>query len=200
MLIMGHGEGTVVVLGGASPFTNELLRREDNAALAYRVMGGGREVVFGPPITSQAALPTGDIWEVMPNSARAAVVATALAALALALVRGRRLGPPVQEKLVAPIPASELVRATARLYRNGRALAWSGHLMREWTVSDLARRLGTPGVGAADVAAHISATIALPEDAVRRILDGPDPSSDDDLIRLGCELEDLSTRVGGTTP
>lgn len=190
LLTRRHGAGTVTLLGGASPFTNALLPQARNAALAVQVVGPGQRIVFGAP----GGASSGGVWETMPDRGRAAVVAIAAAGLAYALVRARRLGRPVVEEPIAPIPASELVRAAARMYRRARATAHSGRVLREATVTRLSRRLQVGG-GERALATALSRATGLPEAQVTDVLAGPEPRSDLELIHLGGELEELAARA-----
>ena len=196
MLARSYGKGSVTLFGGVSAFTNEFLAGADNAALAAGISSAGSEVVFGPPATTLPG--SAGIWDVMPENARVALIAVALAALAFALVRARRLGGPIVEEPVTPIAGSELVRAAGRLYRAGRATAYAGTLLRNAAVSRLGRRF--VAADAKDLAAAIARERGLPRDRVEHILAGPDPRDDDELLRLGAELEELSAEaeVGST--
>lgn len=191
LLTRAYGDGRVTLMGGASAFTNALLLAEDNAVLAAAVMGSGREVVFGPPGVSAPA-PTG-IWDAMPEGARAAVVAVVVAAVAFALVRARRLGRPMLEEPIAPIPGSELVRAAGRMYRRAGATAYAGGLMRRAAVARMMRRLGA--TDARDLPGAIARASGLPPERVEEILTGGDPRNDDELMELGAELEGLTARA-----
>jgi len=185
-----HGAGTVTLLGGSSPLTNALLTEGNNAALAAQVAGSGRGIVFGTPGGALA----GGVWETMPDRGRAAVVAVSAAGVAFALVRARRLGRPMLEEPIAPIPASELVRAAARMYRRARATAYSGRVLREASVARLSRRLGVVG-GDHALATALSRATSLPDAQVAGVLAGPEPRTDDELINLGRELEELAERA-----
>lgn len=188
MLTRPYGDGTVTLLGGSSAFTNDLLREADNAVLAAGLSGTGSEVVFGPPT---AGLPgSSGIWDVLPAGARAFLIAIVVAVIAFALVRARRLGGPIVETPIAPIAGSELVRAAGRLYRRGRATGHAGALMRQAAVGRLSRRFVADD--ARDLAGAIARETGLPRDRVEKLLAGPDPRSDDDLMTLGAELEALS--------
>ena len=84
------GTGTIVLVADASPLQNRLLGHADNAALAL-ALAGDRPVVFAEsvhgygPASGLGAIPTRWWW---------AFAVLALAAVVLALSRGRRLGPP----------------------------------------------------------------------------------------------------------
>jgi hypothetical protein len=191
VLTRAYGEGRVTLLGGASAFTNALLREADNAVLASGVAGSGPEVVFGPP-TSAVPGSTG-IWDALPDAARAAVMAIVAAVVAFALVRARRLGRPLIEEPIAPIPGSELVRAAGRMYRKARAAAYAGTLMRQAAVSRMARRFGA--AGAHDLSGAVARTSGLPRDRIEEILEGREPRDDDELMALGADLERLSAEA-----
>ena len=175
LLTRAHGDGRVTLLGGASAFTNALLREADNGALAAQVIGPGADVVFGPP-AEVAPAPVG-LWDALPAGARAALAGVVAAAVAFALVRARRLGRPPVEEPIAPIPGSELVRAAGRMYRQARATAYAGTLMRRAAASRMSRRLGS--TGADDLSAALARTSGLPEDRVKAILEGDGPRDDD---------------------
>jgi len=191
LLTRTYGDGRVTLLGGASAFTNALLREAGNAVLAARVFGPGSEVVFGPP-AEVAPAPMG-LWDALPAGARAALAGAVAVAVAVALVRARRLGQPAVEEPIAPIPGSELARAAGRMYRHARATAYAGMLMRRSAVSRLSRRLGAEG--ATDLSGALARTSGLPEARVKEILEGDDPRTDQELMSLGAELEGLSARA-----
>ena len=191
LLTRSRGEGTITLVGGQSAFTNALLREADNAVLAAGIAGPGRDVVFGPAAVGAPA-PLG-IWDALPDGARAALVAIVTAAVAFALVRARRLGRPVVEEPIAPIPGSELVRAAGRMYRRARATAYAGGLMRQAAVSRMSRRLGA--VGAHDLSSAMARASGLSRERVDEMLTGSDPRDDTELIELGAELEGLTSRA-----
>ena len=190
LLTRALGDGRVTLLGGPSALTNELLLQADNARFAAALAGDG-EVVFGPPTTGPPT--SAGIWDVLPDGARAAIIGIVAAAVAFALVRARRLGSPVIEEPVAPIPGSELVRAAGRLYRQARATGYAGTLVRRAAVARIGRRTGASGAG--DVSGALSRASGLPPERVEAILAGPEPRTDEELMELGAELEALSMRA-----
>ena len=102
--------GRVTLLADASPLQNRLLAQADNAAFAVALAGAaGRPVVFselhhGYGRTGLAALPAR--WKI-------ALVLAVLAALALMVTRGRRLGPPEAAGPDLPPPRRAYVDAVA---------------------------------------------------------------------------------------
>jgi Domain of unknown function (DUF4350) len=190
LLTRTFGDGTVTLLGGTSAFSNALLPEADNAVLAAGVAGPGPHVLFGPPGTAAAA-PSG-VWDALPDGGRAALLAIIAAAVAFGLVRARRLGGPVVEEPIAPIPGSELVRAAGRMYRRARTPGYAGSLMRRAAISRLSKRLG---VDARELSVALARVSELPRERIGEILEGPAPRDDDELMALGAELETVSTRA-----
>lgn len=190
LLTRAFGDGTVTLLGGASAFSNALLPEGHNAVLAAGVAGPGPEVVFGPPATTVPG-PTAT-WDALPDGGRAALIAIIAAAVAFGLVRARRLGGPVVEEPIAPIPGSELVRAAGRMYRRARTPGYAGSLMRRAATSRLSKRLG---VDARDLSGALAGVSELPRERIEEILHGPAPRDDDELMALGADLETVSTQA-----
>ena len=188
-----RGGGEIVVVAGASPLTNARLADADNAILAYRLMRPGGTVVFGPALPARSA-GGGGLWQAMPDGARAVVLAVILAAVAFALVRGRRMGRSVPELPLTAVPASELTAATGRLYRRAGAVGYAGGLVRRAASQRIGRRLGLGAAAPDDVERVLRATAR----ADASVLTGPEPRDDEDLIALGRQVELLRREVEGT--
>ena len=194
-LSIPHGSGRVVLLGGGSPLTNALLASADDAAFAVGLLSGPWPVVFGSPLGA-GPQPQGHVWPLLPTGAKTVVFGICLIAVGFAVVRGRRLGRPVDERPLSPIPAGELVRATADLYRVAGDRAHAGGLLRAALIDRLARRAGLPP--RSDVGQVVAATASSPDERARleRALASGDPGNDDALIALGRELEEQADRAG----
>jgi hypothetical protein len=189
------GIGRVMLMGGSSPFTNEFLDQGDDAAFALTLLSGPGPVVFGGPIGPSTPVPR-SAWQLLPAGARAAVVGAVLVAVAFALVRARRLGRPADEGPLSPIPAGELVRAKADLYRVAGDRRHAGRLLREALLERLRRRAGLP---AGSEAREVAAAMETEPEGRRRLeraLNGSDPTNDDALIALGRDLEVEARRAG----
>jgi hypothetical protein len=196
--IVPHGKGSVVVLGGASPLTNEMLLRSDNGLLALRSFApaaGCRPagtvcgpVVFGPAIPAGFGEGKG-LWASMPPRAKAVAAGLTLALVLFAAARGRRLGKPVLEDPVTVIPASQLAHAASGLYRNARAAQHAGTLLRDAAAWRISRRLGFPTADPGEVRRLLEADGRLGDAA--GILDAPAPRDDIELIELGGRLAEL---------
>ncbi len=95
---------------------------------------------FGTPVAPGARSP--GLWELLSGAAQLVIIEIVVAAVVFAIARARRLGRPVIEEPIAPIPAGELVRASAGLYRQARAVTFCGRLLRRSASERLARRVG----------------------------------------------------------
>lgn len=192
------GDGVAIVLGGASPLTNELIVEADTARFVLQALGGpGTPVVTGTPRADPDG-PPGPL-ELAPPAVRWALAGLAVAALVLVATRWRRLGRPLDEPDPAEVPASALVDAVAGLYRAAGDRAHVAEQLRRRAAADLAARLG---LGAAATPAEVVTALAdrggrtgsghdLDARPVRELLDGSDPSSDADLLELARGLTDL---------
>jgi hypothetical protein len=199
-VVTREGAGTVIVLGGPSALSNDLLDDGDNATFAAQALSSGGPVVFGPALPSRAPAVgprrSPGLWSLLPARAKAVVLTLALAALAFALARARRVGRPPLEEPIAPIPASDLVRAASRLYRSARAAGFAGRLLRQGAARRMARRIGVPpGTPPEDLATILPLPPGEEGRALREALTGPEPASDENLIALGREIERLRARV-----
>lgn len=192
LLTRHHGAGRVTLLGGTSALTNGLLPEADNAMLAAQLAGPPGDIVFAGPGSPAGAM-GGGVWETLPERARVALIAIAAAGVAFALVRARRLGAPVREEPVAPIPASELVRAAGRMLRRSRATVDAGRILREASIAVLSRRLRM--IGERDVPSALARATGMRESEVATMLVGPEPRTDDELIGLARDLEALAMRA-----
>lgn len=193
-LFVPYGRGKIVLVGGSSFMTDHLLNHADNAVFAEALLGEG-PVVFGPPAPPDASA---SVWQVLPSRAKVAVWELVVAALVFALARGRRLGRPIPEEPLSPIPSGELVHATARLYRRARAAAFCGDEVRRWTADRLARQLGvSPDTDRHRLAGTIARSAGADVSTVERALAGREPASDEELVALCRELEAISRQIEG---
>ncbi len=182
------GRGELLLLADASPLQNRLLAAQDNAVLALALAGSGEltflESVHGyGPARGLAALPARFGW---------ALIGLGLAALALMLARGRRLGPPELERRELPPPRRGYVDALAGTLARGRQRDAAVAPVREAARERVARRVGAPP-GASDegwVAAGLKA--GLGEDEAQA-LTGP-ADDDETVMSTGRALAALSRR------
>jgi hypothetical protein len=210
-------DGTLVtvdrytVLGSGSVLTNERLDRDGNAALALELLDRRAPVAWvlptgGPPTANSG----GDaLVDHLPRGLRIGVLQLFVAVVLLALARGRRLGPPVAERLPVSVPAAETVEGRARLYRAARARSAAADALREGARRRLAGRL-TPGAGEVDPGTLVGAVATRTgrdPGEIASLLYGPgsaagarttSPLDDAGLLRLSDELETLDRQVRRT--
>jgi hypothetical protein len=191
------GAGEIIALGGSTPLTNESLDEEDDVVLAWNVLGGpGGDVVFGTPLPAGASTPPG-LWGLLPDPARAVILQLAVAVLAYAVARGRRLGAPVEEAVPSPIPATELVVSVGDLYRRARASAHAAAILRDRFRARAGRRLG---LGARPEEGKLSRAVAEatgvgPDDVARMQVGGHEDERA--LVAAARQLERLERSMEG---
>lgn len=192
---------TVTVAGTAEFMTNGALLKEGNAALAMNLAGDRARLIWYAP-----QRPQGDrsadatVAELIPDAFFWVVVQLCLVTALLALWKGRRLGPLVAEKLPVVVRASETVEGRARLYRSRRARDQAAAALRTATLQRVIPRLGlgsNPSENAvvAAVGPPIRTRYGLDEPTVHRILFGPPPDTDSDLVGLAQALDDIERQV-----
>jgi hypothetical protein len=196
------GAGTVVSLGAADIWSNADLEQGDNALLAANLLAARPGFIVAWLSTPWVG-PAGsqDLWSVVPERTKLFLAGLALVAVALALWRSRRLGRPVLEDPVVPVPGSELVLATGRLLERNCRYAESAAIIRDDLCTQLRARFGqAPGTEAATVADIAALRAGLPKDQVRAALCGPLPHKEQELASLAYLLQRIREEVlSGTT-
>ena len=194
------GEGTIVSLGGPSAFINDRIGEADNALLAVALLapdGRGPVAVLEPPGPGRGEASLGDLLD---PRVRAALWQLAAAFTLVAAWRSRRLGRPVLEPTATRIPSSELVVAVGNLLQQARGRRRAAALLRADLRHTLTERLGLPAGAAIETIADAAAARTagrLDTGAVRSALDGPAPPSEDDLVRLGRDVERIRAEALG---
>ncbi|GAA2744117.1 DUF4350 domain-containing protein [Terrabacter aerolatus] len=191
-----------VVLGSARAVSNGQVLDGAHAALALRALGATQHLLWYVPGVSDldAADPSGqqvaDPGRRVPEWLPPAAWLLGAAVVAFALARGRRLGRLVTEPLPIVVRASETTEARGRLYHRAADRPFAARVLRVGTRTRLADRLGlprsTPVVSLVDAASRASGT---PRSSVEQLLDGPDPTTDRDLLLLSQELADIEESV-----
>ncbi|MGO1318393.1 MAG: DUF4350 domain-containing protein [Cellulomonadaceae bacterium] len=188
--------GRVDVLDDARLLTNAVVTQEGNAALALRLLGRHEELIWYQPVaeTTEAA----DTRPIATLPAQAGPVGLlALVVVAGAIVwRARRLGPVVTEPLPVIVPSAEATRGRGRLYRRARSYGHAAAALRAGVADRAARRLGLARTSGREalVDAIVRAT-GRPRDQVLHLVYGPAPTTDDELVRLSQELDQLESEV-----
>ncbi len=193
------GRPQTTVLGIGPSLRNDHVTEEANAATWLRLLGSTDRLVWYVPAPGDAG--TGSprsLADVLPDPVVPSAALAVLALGALALVRGRRLGPVVSEPLPVVVRSIETTQSRARLYQSahdrGRALAvLQLASRRRW-----AARLGlSPGADADALVAAVSAATDRPAPEISRLLTDPAAPDDPTLVRIARELRSLDE---GTTP
>jgi len=187
----------VVLVGFGSSWSNESITENSNAGTAVRALGSTPRLVWYHPDTQDLALAGGearqDVWPAWTGSALAIL---SVAIVALALVRGRRLGRLVSEPLPVVVRAIETTESRGRLYRRAGDPGRAAAVLRAATAERLGRRLAVaPGAGPADLVPAVAVATGRPTDEVAGILFGPTPPDDAALIHLAQQLTDLEERA-----
>ena len=201
-LVMTSGPASpdTVLVGSRTPFRNDKLADDGNAALALRLLGKHPTIVWYLPDTADPAAASDQqtsFWQVIPAGWRWGTLMAAVSALLLAVWQARRLGPVVVENLPVVVRAAETVEGRARLYERGKVQGRAAEALREAARNRLATRLGLPRTASAgDVAAAVAARGGRPSVEVVGLLAGPAPSDDRQLVRLAGALDELEAEVG----
>jgi len=186
------------LLAPAGIVTNGTITQDDNAALALRLLGSERHLVWYAPAFSDIA--EGDTVRGEPSVAPAWFMPLLLllggAALLTMWWRGRRLGRLAVEPLPVVVRAGETTVARGRLYRRAAGRGHAAEALRSATRRRLAIRLGLPA-GADDeaVVAAVARATGRERDDIRALLAGPDPTTDADLAATATDLAQLEEEV-----
>jgi hypothetical protein len=227
-------------VGASEPFRNDRIDEAGNARLAVGLLAAHPRVIWvdvhaPAPLEidrPQIDLPNYErpdqnrtntgfpIIDAFPSFLWAFLVLAAGGAVLLAIVRARRLGPPVPEPLPVLVPAAEAVTGRGRLYERVSAREASLDALRSAAISRLARVLD-PMAGAApdrglhpnsiptssmDVVdgrgpavrrfvARVAERAGWPDNAVRDVLYGRPPDGDEELTAAARQLDVLVEAV-----
>ncbi len=188
---------TITVTGTADFMTNSTLLQEGNAALAMNLAGTQPRVVwYAPQRLESENSGSATVFDLIPERVGWIVWQLWLVVALVALWKARRLGPLVAERLPVVVRASETVEGRGRLYRARRARDRAADALRGATLQRLAPRLGL-GVHPHPntVVQAVAQRTATDPNTVHRILFGPAPGSDDDLLHLAHALDDIERQV-----
>jgi hypothetical protein len=193
---------TVTVLGTGVPLTNARLASAGNAALAINLLPSRRIVWLVPAVVAVAAAPaTGPrtFTGLLPLAAYLVTIQLAIAALLAAAWRARRLGQLVAEPLPVVVRAAETTEGHGRLYESRHARAQAAEALRAALRSRLERAVGLPHGAVRDaVVAALAQRSATEPVRLSELLYGPPPPSDQALVVLARDLDELEREVGMT--
>ncbi len=202
-------EDDLVLLGVGEILSNDRITAGDNAAAALRLLGSRERLVWYVPSGADLGAEEGaeaSPASLVPRWLAPTLWVLALAFLALALWRGRRLGPLAVEPLPISVRAIESTLGRGRLQQRSRDRAHAARTLRLATLRRLARSSGgatTVGLGTADhastdaVLAHVAQRSGRDPGTLRALLhpDAPAPTTDDALVHLARALTALEEEV-----
>jgi hypothetical protein len=153
------GAGEAVLLADASPLHNRLLAEADNAAFGLAAAGpAGRPVVFGESFHGYG--PASGL-DAIPSNWWLAFAGLGLAAVVLALARGRRLGPPELPGRELPPARVEFAEALAVQLAKARPREAGVRTARRLARDRLLRRLRLAPDAPDDTVRHAAAAQGL---------------------------------------
>lgn len=144
LVVRTRGQGHVVAIGSARPFTNAELGRAHNAGLATALLAPGRSdrVAIMPPPTVGDGEAT--LMDLVPAGFWRLVLLGTVALLVAIVWTARRLGRPVEERLPPVLPSAELARSVAALLQRAGDRSSAAARLRADARRVTARTLGVP--------------------------------------------------------
>jgi hypothetical protein len=187
LVVAAVGAGRVALLADGSVLQNRFLSRADNAALGLALAGSaGRAVDFAEGVHGYGAA-TG--LAAVPSSWRWGLGALVVAALALMVARGRRLGPPEPATRPLPPPRRAYVEALAALLAETKAPGEAVRSVQETARRRLAERAGLSQDADPSELGAAAQRLGLPTDQTRALLE---PIRDEaGVVAAGRGLADL---------
>lgn len=190
---VSDGDRSITLLGSGAPLTNDRLADAGNAALALNLLGTQPSVLWWLPTPQLGGGQS--LVSLLPPVIFMVAVQLVVVVLVLAAWRARRLGRVVGEPLPVLVRASETTEGRARLYQRTSALPAAAAHLRAASVERVAQRLAVPAGSPPAVVAAVSRRTGRAGDDVQRLLYGPVPGSDADLVALTRSLDALETEV-----
>jgi hypothetical protein len=195
-VVTSEGAGVVVSLGGPDIWSNADLDRDDNALLAADLLAPARGGTVAWLVTSPVGGGTRTLGSLVPRRVKLCLLGLAIAAVVACMWRARRLGRPVIEEPLVPVPGSELVVATGRLLERNRRYEEAAGLMRDELCGQLCSRLGqAPGTAPATVARVVAARAGFSQDETVAALCGTPPHNEAELVELARSLQRMRRQV-----
>ncbi len=202
MVRYATAQRTITILGGGAPLTNVELADNGNAALMLNLLSGQRRIVWlipEPPVAPIASRPgqggrPGPA--LIPWAAWLIVIQLAIATALVAAWRARRLGPLITERLPVVVRASETVEGHGRLYQSRRARGRAAAALRGAMLRRVVPALGLVMAAPGDaVTAALADRSRLGRQEITRIVYGPAPTTDAELVTLARSLDQLEREV-----
>lgn len=187
----------LTVLGAGTLLSNGRILRGDNAAVALRLLGASRHLVWYVPTTADLA--AGDevgLGRLLPTWLLPGLWVVGFAAIGLLLWRGRRLGRLATEPLPVTVRAIETTQSRGRLYRKANDRPHAATALRRAARVRLTERLGLPhDAPEGELVSSLARATATEPSDLRDLLYGAAPVGDRALIRLATRLADLDDQL-----
>ncbi|MCV7303493.1 DUF4350 domain-containing protein [Mycobacterium barrassiae] len=188
---------TITVVGSSDFMTNGGLLAAGNAALALNLAGTHPRVIWYAPQQREGYSDSGvEIGDLIPPAVKWIIFQLCVAIALVALWKGRRLGPLVAERMPVVVRASETVEGRGRLYRSRRARDRAADALRTAALQRMLPRLGLANNAAPPaIVSAIAQRAGTSPETLAHTLFGPPPQSDDDLVNLARELDNIERQV-----
>ncbi len=195
------GAGEIIALGGAAPFTNELLGEADNSVLAVRLLGPGVgnddrvgladiAVIYDPSATVVAGGES--LFSLIPNSVRWLGWQLLAAFAVFVFWKARRFGRVVEEPQPVELPGSLLVLSSGELRRRSGGYEVAAASIRRDAEMRLRANHRVPGeIPTERLIADLVQRHGVSEDALRRALLEPVVSDAAGLVSLTAAVDQL---------
>lgn len=191
----------LAVFGSADVLRNDHLADQGVAALDVNGITDSRQltaVVWLLPGADAGGSGPVSVWDLFPDGTFRVFWWALVVGALIVIWRARRLGGVVSEPLPVVVKAAELVQGHGRLYARAGARERAGDALRAATTARLVSWLGLPrSATGLDVAAAVAHVVDRPAAEVARVLTGPAPADDAELIRLAQALDELEAAVSG---
>jgi hypothetical protein len=198
-VLLAEPQAGLTLLGAPAALTNDQILNGDNAAVALRLLGQRPHLVwYVPDLADLAGADSVSASSLLPDWLMPALWLLLVTGIALAVWRGRRLGPLAREPLPVEIKAVETTRNLGRLYRRAGDRAHAAEALRAAARARLSDRLGLPRrADAARLVTAVSEHTGRPVAEIETLLgtSTPPPAHDRDLATLAHQLTELDREV-----
>ena len=195
-----EGEGVVISVADAAPFTNRHIGAADNARLAVAALAPSsdtRLVILDPGFAETPIPGTGDesLWDLVPAGVKWGLLQLALAFGLFVIAVGRRHGRPITETPVVELPSSELVSATGTMYERARQPEFAAGILQNDLRRLVAERTGlAPDAAPAALAAAAESRFGISAASLHAALTAP-VAQESDLLDLAHDLSRIRQEV-----
>jgi hypothetical protein len=197
--VLAQGPDGTAFFGAGEALSNDQVLRDDNAAVALRLLGEHDRLVWYVPTYDDADDDEAvSLWTFAPGWIPPSLWLAFFAVIAMVWWRGRRMGRLATEPLPVVVRAVETTRSRGRMYRRADDRPYAGAALRAAARRRFADhlRLGR-GASEAEVIEAVARHLGRPEGEIGALLahHAPVPSSDHGLVQLAQELTQLDREV-----